>query len=456
MGRVRSKSSSCQIVLEYIMYLSKFFVSRLKHFKLVSSFGITVWVLVATIGFLGFTSSFYIKANDLALNSVQGQNDLQDNLKNNKQDSTQKVITNGINTEYRELFCNPKNGTTSLPYKNLVVVDLNKYYKDAIFTDNTNFVVSEFVYELMYMRNNKLLPFNAIIVQGKTYSTTCDAWDFTLTPYLNFDHKYGTYVVGNLGDIHNNIPAFRDLIHKYKFDSLYVADLEKHQIDKESMYIASDFAKCKDSCLGVKVKDFELYKDALSARELKLKIESVKYPKKLKSLDKGEVVVKITNLSGFQIPNISYERLYIKELSSKNIPELYVKSWESLHIPVIVNQRAIGSGSSIEIKFDIGPYVYPKTYSGKFALYWGNKRLKDLDFSVKTSVYKGDQKLGYIVGRDLDYVNVRAKPDLRAKIAFKLDVGEYVIVNKVDGAWVNITSQYGDTGWVYKPLIRIK
>jgi len=337
------------------------------------------------------------------------------------------------------------------------LVNLNNYLNNVNYlSPDADTQAKEFIYELMYVRDNKIFPLNSLLINGKAYNLNCDKLDYTLNPYVAFDFNYGTYVIGYIGDLRTNLEKINEILDKYAFDTLYTARLDYKTVDDNKILLATNMSKCTTTCNGVSIKSFHLKSDAILARVPQISIDKLNYPAKLKSLEDGEVTIKITNNSDFQIPSIKYGRLYIKELSSAEIPELYVKSWDSLHIPVVINQKAIPPHSSVELTFKVGPYVYPKTYSGNFGIFWDGKYIKDSKFNIKVSVYKGDLQLGYIVGRELDYVNVRSKPDLRAPIAFKLDVGEYVIVNKVDGAWVNITSQYGDTGWVYKPLIRIE
>ncbi len=356
-------------------------------------------------------------------------------------------------------FCKSNFGSTNLPYKNIVLINLNDYI-DSQNIGISSSLLNEFLYEYIYTYKNSFLPVNAIINNGQIIYTTCNKWDFTLNPYLSKNSGYGTFVVGILGkNSLANVDAINKLVTKYKFDTLYKATLDHVNIANKDIIIATNFNKCNDDCLFNLFKEHlyvKLYKDAIESRPINLTISDIKYPKNLISLQSNTVMLKITNNLDLNIPSSEYKRLYIKEISNKKIPDLYVKDWQSLHIPVVVNEKPIEANKAIDVFFKIGPYVYPKSYKGRFALYYGNKKINGTEFDVLVKVSKGDKKLGYIVGRELDYVNVRAKPDMRSKVVFKLDVGEYVIVNKVDGAWVSITSQYGDKGWVYRPLIRLE
>lgn len=403
------------------------------------------------------------KAFEDIVNNSQKKN--QDNkAQNNKklQQSTGQQLTSQqqadpIEAYLSKAFCSDKAGTTEFPYKALILVDLNKFYADlqAGNVDNEQ-AITEFLYEFLYINQYKLWPFNAIVVNGKIYRSSCDKWDFTLNPYVNTLKNYGVYVVGFLGSMPNNLSSIKHIVNKYKFDSVYTAQLVQEILDNKQVLLARNISKCKSTCYGVSTKLFGLSKNAIYARPVNLTVTKVEYKKTLKSLDKTEVAITVKNNSNVTLLSSKYYSVYVKELSSKNIPDLYVKSWDSLHIPVHVNNEPILPYATKTIKFEIGPYVYPKIYSGKFALYLDNKRLPNTNFDINVKVSKGNLKLGYIKGRDLDYVNVHSRPGLREPVTFKLDVGEYVIVNKVDGAWVNITAQYGDTGWVYRPMIRIE
>lgn len=396
-----------------------------------------------------FAKSFNIKAqNSTELMDVDTTSSLADNKASS---------LTYISTYLSKAFCSDKAGTTEFPYRSIVLVDLNNYYPDfkaGILNDGD--ALSEFLYEFLYIDQYRLWPFNAISISGNLYKSTCDKWDFMLNPYVDTLKDSGIYVLGFFGDLHDNINVIRELTSKYKFDSVYTAKLKLVNLNNKQVLLAEDLAKCKKTCFGVDTRTFGLYKNAIYARPINLAVEKVEYEHTIKSLSKTKVKLTIRNNSDATLLSNKYYSIYVKELSNANIPDLYVKTWDSLHIPVHVNKQAILPHQTVTVSFDIGPYVYPRIYSGNFALYLDNKKLSNTNFSIKVKVDRGKMKLGYIKGRDLSYVNVHAKPNLKAPVSFKLDVGEYVIVNKVDGAWVNITAQYGDTGWVYRPMIRIE
>jgi len=368
------------------------------------------------------------------------------------------------------------------PYETAVFVSLRPYYIGG--SADVNTAIREALYEIKYVRQS-VVPFNFVAYRpqntmensqntqggaasaGLLRAIYCDAYDFTLPQVYKLLTKGGysllvwdatqtlnmlknQHATGVAGAAQNsaeqgNVSNIAALFEKYPIKNVYFAGLAL----EDQKVVLSEAAECT---LGV-CKSLTVNNPFLQ-RPVKIKI-SVNYEQVLEPLKEYAVKVSVENLSSAPIVPFEYVPLWVKKTAPSGVSPLYNKNWYSVGYPVVLNDKYILPGQVVHKEFKIGPFIKPGTYASRFAIFYDGKKVPNTDFRVNVRVKKGNFKLGYIKGRELDYVNVRAQPSLNAPVKFRLDVGEYVVVNKVDGAWVSITTKFGQTGWVYRPLITI-
>jgi len=113
-----------------------------------------------------------------------------------------------------------------------------------------------------------------------------------------------------------------------------------------------------------------------------------------------------------------------------------------------------GPGTTHEKLWEVFQYMPLREIERKGPWY----RVKDLDGDVYW-VYAPlvTNKYKCAVVRD-DKANVRSGPGTHHKETPSSPAMKYYSfkVLKIDGLWVNVMDEYGDTGWIYKPLLWIQ
>lgn len=305
------------------------------------------------------------------------------------------------------------------------------------------------VYEQLIRNHSNLFPYNYLVASGKIQRFYCDKNDFVFKGLEGLPK--GAVVIGVLDFNEKTQDALKQLVDEYKLSRLLQGKIEYTQKEEaRKVPVLRLDGECRfDICEGIK-----LYENGLALREYTVKLLKVEYPKEVINPSEVSIKVVVENTSGYVIPDASTLALTIKEVSNNPIPDLYSESWESLKRVVTLNETAIPASSKISKEFKVGPFLKPATLSSTFAVFIGDQEIPNTRFTVTITFKKGDYKLGVIYSDQYSFANVRSAPSFDSEVLFKLDVGDYVIWQKQEGAWVYIKTVDGREGWVYRRLIR--
>jgi len=319
------------------------------------------------------------------------------------------------------------------PYQRLVVVDLNAYIKSGVSHED---IKKQLYYEIVYVRDRKTSPFNALIVDGALVYHACEKPD--VVSRIENAPETGDFVIGVLGDntteVLDQIVEDNNLIEK-KEASLLVAN---------GKYNYAEIKDCSSICEKV-----TLSKTSWLAREYGGGIEKVTSESTVKQRE-------VLSVTAFFLNNSENNIYPLLQGALKIVPQdgsWYHSSWISPTI-IAINKSIIAPQSRAEIIFTLDTPLVPGEYSQRFDVYVAGKKVGE-PFEVKVTVESENLQVATITPKGAPAANIRQDKSLSSAVLFLLDPGDKVILEKDDGAWVFISTKDGRKGWIYRPNIRL-
>lgn len=304
-------------------------------------------------------------------------------------------------------------------------------------------VAKSLFFDLAYVRGNNVAPLNAISHNGEIAYLSCDYPDYLANVVTAGDTGY--FILGISGQL--PVKMVQDLINKLKISTLLQGELVTIADEKNTTIALANTKPCTENCAGLIPN-----KEGLGKREFKLTVQEPSYSKSVRQKELVSFLVKVKNEGEFPIYPTGNEALLLAPTSSK-LSSLYHSSWISPQIIARVPGMIL-PGEENAISVTLGAPLLPGKYNESLVLKIGNTRIgkpMSLSFTVENDNYK----LGIIVSKDGSaFANLRTTASLTGPIAGRLDVGTYVIIRGIEGAWVRIETKEGRVGWVYKPFIR--
>ncbi len=355
------------------------------------------------------------------------------------------TLTKVLNAQQANLDNIPPNITTCspnlgkfMPTERIVLLPLNvaKSYGDLLPND----LKDSILYEYTFIKGYKYVPFNAMFVKNKLFMFYCDKPDFILN-FIEGKEK-GDYIVAI--DKLATADKVQQLIDRLRVKSVVVGRVELASEGKVKVNIVN--------CSLPLCNNLTVYPDGRFPLYEKVVVEDVKYPAVVTNPQEAEVKVVLKNPGDIYLPGAD---LTLREVSPAKIPQFYNEAeWQSLKV---VKEYKIGTwepNTTKEFLFKTGKYLRTQKRGGTFMFYLGDKPLPQTRFSVAIDFKKGEYELGVIYSDQYRGINVRRDPGFNSEVVFKIQVGEYVIWHKQEGAWVLVETVDGRKGWVYARLVR--
>ncbi len=318
------------------------------------------------------------------------------------------------------------------PYERLVVVDLTQYITNQATSEA---IQKQLFYELVYIKERKVSPFNAIMTSGDIVFHLCDQQDVSSRIENKLDT--GDFVLGIFGTSSDKV---NELLAQYNLQKIVQADI----IVVEGKYTYSEVRPCDVLCSS-----FIQSKDSWQSREYKIAISKVSHNDSVKQRENLKVSVFIENQSQYYIYSFLQASLHI----SPKVSSWYMSSWISPSL-IVTNVKDIVPTGKTQFDFELNTPIVPGKYSQEFDITILGKKVAET-FPVTVTVQSESLQLATIRPRDnLPFARVRESQTTASNELFKLDSGEVIIIEKDEGAWLYISTKDARKGWMYRPNIR--
>lgn len=321
------------------------------------------------------------------------------------------------------------------PFEELVVVDLRKNLSGSVYSSED--LSRQIYYEFAFVKNRKISPFNAIYTGGKLYLQQCDQKD--ISSRVLSDSEKGMFIIGVTEDIgaeFQQLVTTNDLI---KFS-------EATMVETGLGIRVENKVECKDLCRNLKPAT-----KSWKERSYSVAIEKVVFSETVDQKDFLDVTVFVQNNGENPIYGDSTAPLYVVTVGSS---AFYDQSWPATDKPQ-KNAGVLQVGQKAELKFKMNTPLVPGDYEQKFRFQVGNVALKTDEVKVSFKVNNNGLTLGVIRPKDaIPFARVRASESLTSAELFRLDVGDIVVITQDNGAWLQILTKQGNSGWMYRPNIK--